>query len=149
MDDKKELAALEQDVRRPSDNLAGPGEAPEGEPGATAGEPKAVRRPRGLLDIHSSLSRGIHSVPARNGRCYLDLYILQIERGRLTQEAASLEKRNTRIERRLAEISSEMAEKQEKAVQAESSEMPARNRKPRQRSYEYKEAEWQQMPINY
>jgi hypothetical protein len=149
MDDKKELAALEQDVRRPSDNLAGPGEAPEGEPGATAGKPKAVRRPRGLLDIHSSLSRGIHSVPARNGRCYLDLYLLQVERERLTQEAASLNKRNTRIERRLAEISSEMAEKQEKAAQGESSEMPARNRKPRQRSYEYKEAEWQQMPINY
>jgi len=150
MDDKKKLAALEQDVRRPSDNLAGPGEAPEGQPGATAGEPKGVvRRPKGLLDIHSSLSRGIHSVPARNGRCYLDLYILQIERGRLTQEAASLEKRNTRIERRLAEISSEMAEKQEKATQGESSEMPARNRKPPQKKYEYKEEEWQQMPINY
>ena len=149
MDDKKELAALEQDVRRPSDNLAGPGEPPEGEPGRTAGERKGMRRPKGLLDIHSSLSRGIHSVPARNGRCYLDLYLLQIERERLTQEAASLNKRNTRIERRLAEISSEMAEKQEKAAQGESSEMPARNRKPRQRSYEYKREEWNRMSVNY
>jgi hypothetical protein len=149
MDDKKELAALEQDVRRPSDNLAGPGEAPEGEPGRTAGEPKGMRRPKGLLDIHSSLSRGIHSVPARNGRCYLDLYLLQIERERLTQEAASLNKRNTRIQRRLTEIESEMAEKQEKAAQGESSEMPARNGKPRQRSYEYKREEWNRMSVNY
>lgn len=149
MDDKKELAALEQDVRRPSDNLAGPGEAPEGEPGRTAGKPKGMRRPKGLLDIHSSLSRGIHSVPARNGRCYLDLYLLQIERERLTQEAASLNKRNTRIQRRLAEIESEMAEKQEKAAQGESSEMPARNGKPRQRSYEYKREEWNRMSVNY
>jgi hypothetical protein len=151
MGNKEELAASRQDVRRPRPSLARLGEAPEGEPGATAGEPKSVRRPRGLLDIHSSLSRGIHSAPARHERYYLDLYLLQVERGRLTQEAASLGKRTTRIQRRLAEISSEMAEKQQKATQSNGSETVPRNRnrKPPQKNYEYKEAEWKQMPVHY
>ena len=142
MDNEEELAASRQDVRRPRGNLARPGEAPEGEPGATAGEPKGVRRPRGLLDIHSSLSRGIHSVPARNERYYLELYLLQIERGRLTQEAASLGKRSTRIQRRLAEISSEMAEKQQKATQSNGSETPPGNKAPPHKN-------WKRMSVNY
>jgi hypothetical protein len=149
MGNREELAAFKQDTRRLRGNLARLGEAPEGEPGATAGEPKGVRRPKGLLDIHSSLSKHIHSVPARNERYYLDLYLLQIERGRLTQEAASLEKRSTRIQRRLAEISSEMAEKQQNATQSNGSEAPPRNRKPPQKKYEYKEEEWKQMPVHY
>lgn len=149
MDDKQEFAAFKQDARRPRGKLARPGEAPESEPGSTAGEPKGVRRPKGLLDIHSSLSRGIHSVPARNERYYLELYLLQVERERLSQEAASLQKRSTRIQRRLAEISDEMAEKRQKAIQGNGRKTPLRNRTPRQEGYAYNEEEWNRMSVDY
>lgn len=141
MDDKEEIAAIRQDVRRAGGKPARLGQTPKGEPGRTASEPKGLRRPKGLLDIHSSLSRGIHSVPARNGRYYLDLYLLQIERERLTQEAASLEKRNARIQRRLAEISSEMPEKEQRATQGV--------KNPPQKKHEYKQEEWNRMSVDY
>ncbi len=141
MDDKEEIAAFKQDVRRARRKPARLDQTPKEEPDRTASHARGVRRPKGLLDIHSSLSRGIHSVPARNERYYLDLYLLQIERERLTQEATSLQKRSTRIQRRLAEIASEMAEKEERAIQGV--------KKPPQKKHNYKEQEWNRMSIKY
>jgi hypothetical protein len=142
MDNEEELAASRQDVRRPRRNLARPGEAPEGECAKAASNARGVRHLKGVQDINTGVSRAMHSVPPRNDRYYLDLYLLQMESERLNQEAASLGKRNTRIERRLAEISSEMAEKQQKAIQSKSSETPPVNKEPPHKN-------WKRMSVNY
>ena len=136
-------------VRRPRGKLAGPGEAPEGECAGAPSNARGVRHLKGVQDINTGVSRAMHSVPPRSDRYYLDLYLLQMESERLNQEAASLGKRNTRIERRLAEINSEMAEKRQKATLGPSPEAPARNRKPRQQGYEFKEDEWNRLPVDY
>jgi hypothetical protein len=149
MGNKGKLAASKQDGRRPRTRLARPGEAPEGECAGTASNARGVRHLKGVQDINTGVSRAMHSVPPRSDRYYLDLYLLQMESERLNQEAASLGKRNTRIERRLAEISSEMAEKQQKAIQGKGSETPLGNRKSRQKGYAYNEDEWNRMSVNY
>lgn len=141
MDDKKGIAALRHDVRRARRKPARAGQSPEGEPDRTASQARGVRHLKGLQDIHSGVSKGIRSVPPRNDRYYLELYLLQMERERLTQEATSLQKRNTRIQRRLAAIASEMAEKEQKVTQ--------NAKKPPQEKHEYKEEEWKRMSINY
>ncbi len=149
MGNKEEIAARKQGVRRPRGNLARLGDAPEGECAMAVSNARGVRHLKGVQDINTGVSRAMHSVPPRSDRYYLDLYLLQMESERLNQEAASLEKRNTRIQRRLAEISSEMAEKQQKATQSKGSERPPRNKKPPQKNYDYKEEEWNRMPVNY
>ena len=149
MGSRQKLAAFKQDVRRPRGKLARPGEAPEGECAGAASNARGVRHLKGVQDINTGVSRAMHSVPPRSDRYYLDLYLLQMESERLNQEAASLGKRNTRIERRLAEISSEMAEKQQKAIQGTGPETPLGNRKPRQKGYKYNEDEWNRMSVNY
>lgn len=141
MDDKKGIAALRHDVRRARRKPARAGQSPGGEPDRTASQARGVRHLKGLQDIHSGVSKGIRSVPPRNDRYYLELYLLQMERERLTQEATSLQKRNTRIQRRLAVIASEMAEKEQKVTQN------AKNSP--QEKHEYKEEEWKRMSINY
>jgi hypothetical protein len=113
---------------------------------------RGVRHLKGVQDIHSGVSKGIHSVPPRNDRYYLDLYLLQMEGERLTQEATSLQKRNTRIDRRLAEISREMAEKERRVSEnVRGRPTPARHRGPetaRKRDADQGER-WKQMPVNY
>lgn len=141
MDDKKGIAALRHDVRRARRKPARAGQSPEGEPDRTASQARGVRHLKGLQDIHSGVSKGIRSVPPRNDRYYLELYLLQMERERLTQEATSLQKRNTRIQRRLAAIASEMAEKEQRVTPN------AKN--PPQKKHEYKQEEWNRMSINY
>lgn len=141
MDDKKGIAALRHDVRRAPRKPARAGQSPEGEPDRTASQARGVRHLKGLQDIHSGVSKGIRSVPPRNDRYYLELYLLQMETERLTQEATSLQKRNTRIQRRLAAIASEMAEKEQKVTQN------AKNSP--QEKHEYKEEEWKRMSISY
>jgi hypothetical protein len=110
------------------------------EPSRTASHARGVRHLKGLQDMHSGVSKGIRSVPPRDDRYYLDLYLLQMERERLTQEATSLQKRNTRIQRRLAEIAREMAEKEQRADQSKN---------PPQRKHEYRGEEWKRMSIKY
>ncbi len=113
---------------------------------------RGVRHVKGVQDIHSGVSRGIHSVPPRNDRHYLELYLLQMEGERLMQEATSLQKRNTRIERRLAEIGSEMAEKEEKAREdVRGRPTPTQHREPETaRKRDARRGErWKQMPVRY
>jgi hypothetical protein len=141
MDDKEETAAIRQDVRRAGGKPGRPAQTPKGEPDRTASQARGVRHLKGLQDIHSGVSKGVRSVPPRNDRYYLDLYLLQMERERLTQEATALQKRNARIQRRLAEISSEMADKEQRATQGVKS--------PPQKKHEYKQEEWNRMSINY
>lgn len=141
MDDKEEIGAFRHDVRRGRGKPARLDQAPKDDPDRSASHARGVRHLRGLQDIHSGVSKGIHSVPPRNDRCYLDLYLLQTERERLIQEASSLQKRNVRIERRLAEIASQMAEKEQRAIQGV--------KKPSQKKHEYKEEQWNRMSINY
>jgi hypothetical protein len=140
MDDKEEIAAFKQDVRQARRKPARLGQTPKEEPERTASHVRGVRHLKGLQDIHSGVSKGVRSVPPRNDRYYLDLYLLQMERERLTQEATSLQKRNTRIERRLAEIAREMAEKEQRADQSKN---------PPQRKHEYGGEEWKRMSIKY
>ncbi len=113
---------------------------------------RGVRHLKGVQDIHSCVSKGIHSVPPRKDRYYLDLYLLQMEGERLTQEATSLQKRNTRIDRRLAEISREMAEKGRKAsenVRGQSTLARRVASKTTRKSDADQGERWKQMPVRY
>ncbi len=116
------------------------------------GAARGVRQLKGVQDIHSGVSRGIHSVPPRNDRHYLDLYLLQMESERLTQEATSLQKRNIRIDRRLAEISDEMAEKERKAsekTRARPTPVQRRGSQTAPKGHARQGERWKQMPVHY
>ena len=152
MDDKEEKAAVKQDILRARGRPPRLGQTPSAEPHRNASDAGGVRHLKGVQDIHTGVSKAIHSVPSRNDRYYLDLYLLQMERERLTQEAASLQKRNARIERRLAEISSEMAEKEQKATQSmrgESTIVQNEGSETARKRHRYRGERWKQMPVRY
>jgi hypothetical protein len=117
-----------------------------------------VQHLKGVQDIGTGLSRRMRAIPNREEHYYLDLYLLQKERERLTQEGVSIGKRRTRARRRLASIQEEMADKEQKAMQNMS--WPARPTRdtdggpkaPPQsvpKKHEYREEEWQRLSINY
>ncbi len=113
---------------------------------------RGVRHLKGVQDIHSGVSKGIHSVPPRNDRYYLDLYLLQMEGERLAQEATSLQKRNTRIDRRLAQISREMDEKGRKAsenVRGQSTLARHEASKTARKRDAHQGERWKQLPVRY
>ncbi|MBI2912296.1 MAG: hypothetical protein HYY03_00060 [Chloroflexi bacterium] len=113
---------------------------------------RGVRHLKGVQDIHSGVSKGIHSVPPRNDRYYLDLYLLQMESERLSQEATSIQKRNTRIERRLAEISREMAMKEQKASENLTGQSIPAQHQGSETAHQRQgrpEQTWKRMPLRY
>ena len=73
---------------------------------------------KGIQDITTSLSKGIRSIPGRQGRYYLDLYLQQKERERLVKEMAWIKRRELRIGQKIAEVDKEIANKEEMAVQS-------------------------------
>ena len=155
MDNKINLADLEKENEQLRRQLAELDELPNNKiGGGRLGDLK------GVDSINTGLSKGISSIPGRDDNYYLDLYLLQIERGRLAKEIASIKRRRLKLGRKASRVDKEIAEKEEKALQnmttlsAESPEKPIQEKvkgKKRQapKSYEYKEEEWDKFTLEY
>lgn len=65
---------------------------------------KDVTRAKGLGDLRTATTHHIPSKPPRKGTTYLDLFALSMERQRLEQEMAGIERRRKRILDRLAGV---------------------------------------------
>jgi len=149
---------MERKDRRPSDEVTGADQEAERD-GQGSGPPlRGVQHLKGVQDIGTGLNRRMRAIPKREDSYYLDLYLLQKERERLTQEGVSIDKRRLRLGRRLAGIQEEMVEKEQKALENTSSPArPARGRgkrpkappKSKPKKYEYREEDWQRISINY
>jgi len=102
---------------------------------------KDIIRAKGLGDLRTVTTHHITSKPPRKGTTYLDLFALSMERQRLEQELASIERRRKRIFDRLAEVQTAMerlvnAAQQEKAVRNNSAELATGR-------------QWKKMPVEY
>lgn len=149
---------MEREDSRPSDEVTGADQAAERDQQGSGSSLRGVQHLKGVQDIGSALSRRMRAIPNREEHYYLDLYLLQKERERLTQEGVSIGKRRARVGRRLAGIQEEMIEKEQKALEnMNSPARPVRDRgkrpkappKSKPKKYEYEEEEWQRMSINY
>jgi hypothetical protein len=111
-----------------------------------------IIRAKGLGDLRTVTTHHIPAKPPRKGTTYLDLFSLSMERQRLEQELAGIERRRKRIFDRLAEVQNAMEKlvnsaQQEKAAQS-SSAKPAADQQvasiqqPRGR-------QWKKMPVGY
>ncbi len=78
---------------------------------------KEITRAKGLADLRTATTHHIGSKPPRKGTTYLDLFALSMERQRLEQELAGVERRQKRILDRLAEANSAMEKLREEAQQ--------------------------------
>jgi hypothetical protein len=113
---------------------------------------KEIIRAKGLGDLRTVTTHHIPSKPPRKGTTYLDLFALSMERQRLEQELAGIERRRKHIFDRLAEVQSSMEKlvdtaQQEKAAQS-SSAMPAANQQVA--SIQQPEGrQWKRMPVEY
>ena len=156
--DREKLTALEREDGVPSDEVTATDRAGEDGQPRSGSSLRGVQHLKGVQDIGTGLSRRMRAIPNREEHYYLDLYLLQKERERLTQEGVSVGKRRLRVSRRLAGIREEMAEKEQKAVENMNSlarparATGARPKAPpqnRPKKYEYKEEEWQRMSLHY
>ncbi len=71
---------------------------------------KDVTRAKGLGDLRTVTTHHIPSKQPRKGTTYLDLFALSMERQRLEQELAGIERRRQRILDRLSEAQKDMDE---------------------------------------
>ena len=70
---------------------------------------KETVRVRGLGDLRTATTHHIPASPPRRGTTYLDLFALAMERHRLGQELAGIERRRKRVLDRLAEAEDVMS----------------------------------------
>ena len=82
---------------------------------------KDTARAKGLGDLRTVTTHHIPAKPPRKGTTYLDLFALSMEKQRLEQELAGIERRRQRVLNRLAEVGSSM----EKLVEAAREEKAA------------------------
>ncbi len=115
----------------------------------------AVKRLKGVQDITTNVSKGIHSIPRQEDHSYLELYFLQKERERLVNEIASIKRRRRKLGKKLSHIDNEMAEKEESALQnmtmlvAESHEKAVAKKQEALNRHEYKGKEWSKLTLEY
>ncbi|MCL4459072.1 MAG: hypothetical protein M1136_07550 [Chloroflexi bacterium] len=109
-------------------------------------------RAKGLGDLRTVTTHHIPSKPPRKGTTYLDLFALSMERQRLEQELAGIERRRKRIFDRLAEVQSSM----EKLVNAAQQEKVAQSSSAEHATDEQVEGrperggrQWKKMPVEY
>lgn len=153
-----EGAAMETADSRSSDEVTGADQAAERNQERKASSLRGVQHLKGVQDIGTGLNRRMRAIPKREDHSYLDLYLLQKERERLTQEGISIGKRRARLSQRLADIHEEMMEKERKAL--ENMEAPTRRAGRRVRRHrtpaqakpakqEHEEEDWRRMSIGY
>lgn len=161
MDKKINLADSEKENERLRRQLAELDELPRKKGSRT------VSDLRGVQNIPTSVSKGIHAVPEGEDRYYLDLYILQKERERLVKETSLIKRRRLRVGRKVADIDKEMAEKGEKAradmtilsdeptiSRAASHDKASKGKATGKKQeapkrHEYKEEEWNKVTMEY
>jgi hypothetical protein len=113
---------------------------------------KDVTSAKGLSALRTATTHHVASKPPRKGTTYLDLFALSMEKQRLEQELAGIERRRKRVFERLAEVRSSMdklvnAAGQEKAAESSSlkpgaDQQLAPGEQPRGR-------QWKKMPVDY
>jgi hypothetical protein len=113
---------------------------------------KEITRAKGLGELRTAASHHIPAKPPRKGTTYLDLFSLSMERQRLEQELAGIERRRKRIFDRLAEVQSAMEKlvntaQQEKAAQSASAK-PAAHQQAAS-SEQHGGQQWKKMPVGY
>ena len=65
-------------------------------------------RAKGLAELRTATTHHIASKPPRKGTNYLDIFVLSMERQRLEQELAGIERRRKRILNHLADVQTAM-----------------------------------------
>jgi len=111
MDKRMDLADLEKENERLRQQLAELDEMPENK---SSGKTPPDRK--GMRDIATGASKRISSIPGQDDRYYLELYLLQKERGRLVKETRALKKQRLRVGQKISDIDKEIADKEEKAL---------------------------------
>ena len=111
-----------------------------------------ISRAKGLGELRTATTHHIPSKPPRKGTTYLDLFALSMEKQRLEQELAGIERRRKRIFDRLAEAQSSMeklvnAAQQERAAQSS----PAKSDTGQRASsiQQHGERQWKKMSVEY
>ena len=113
---------------------------------------KGETRAKGLGDLRTVTTHHVASKPPRKGTTYLDLFALSMEKQRLEQELAGVDRRRQRIIDRLAETESAMemlieTVEQEKAAEGSSAEPVASQ--PVMSAPRHGERQWKKMSIEY
>ena len=109
-------------------------------------------RAKGLEELKTVTTHHVSSKPPRKGTTYLDLFTLSMERQRLEQELAGIERRRKRISNRLAEVQRAMEKltnevREGKAIQGSSANpAPAVSLSAKT---EPEERQWKKMTVNY
>lgn len=113
---------------------------------------KDIARAKGLGDLRTVTTHHIAAKPPRKGTTYLDLFALSMEKQRLEQELAGIERRRKRIFDRIAEAEAAMAKvidaaQQEKTTQNTlANPIASRGAAP---AYQTKGQQWKKMPVDY
>jgi len=109
-------------------------------------------RAKGLDELKTVTTHHIASKPPRKGTTYLDLFTLSMERQRLEQELAGIERRRKRICNRLAEVQKDMEKltnevREGRVIQGSSAESaPAVQLSAKT---EPEERQWKKMTVDY
>lgn len=69
---------------------------------------KDITRAKGLAELRTATTHHIPAKPPRKGTTYLDLFSLSMEKQRLEQELAGIERQRKRVCRRLVEVQRSM-----------------------------------------
>ena len=111
---------------------------------------KGIARAKGLGDLRTVTTHHIPAKPPRKGTTYLDLFVLNMEKQRLEQELAGIERRRKRVLDRLAEVGSSMekleAAREEKAAAGLSADPGAHQPAASERTGG---RQWKKMAIEY
>jgi len=113
---------------------------------------KEVARAKGLGELRTVTTHHIPSKPPRKGTTYLDLFALSMERQRLEQELASIERRRKHILDRLARVQSAIEKLNEVAQREKAAESSSTERAGNQQvapSEPPKGRPWKKVVIDY
>jgi len=117
---------------------------------------KTVSDLKGVQDIKTGISKRVRSMPRRDDRYYLDLYLLQKEQERLKKEVGWVDKRGKRVQERTADVQQEIAAQEEKALEEMSilqGSLPDPPSQPKDKeeaqSDKHKRKKWTTMTLDY
>ena len=113
---------------------------------------KEIARAKGLGDLRTVTTHHVAAKPPRKGTAYLDLFSLSMEKQRLEQELAAVERRRERILDRLAQAQGAMeklvdAAQQEKVDRSSSGKPAARQQIAASEDLEGRQ--WKKMAVDY
>lgn len=111
---------------------------------------KDIARAKGLGDLRTVTTHHIPAKPPRKGTTYLDLFALSMEKQRLEQELAGIERRRQRVLNRLAEVGGSMEKLVEAAQQEKADEgIAAEPGSHQEAASERPGGQWKKMAVEY